>query len=154
MIYAYLRCTSDPDSLTSQTSCIEEFAAANNLLIEEWITEPIVAKGQRQLPQLQVLAGKIQEGDTVLACRITDFGVSIHTFLDFLNECFAAKGSVQTIEDGYCLHHDDTTESFSEGINLALQLTRQFTSQRTIEALQKRKRQGIRLGRPKTTPHP
>lgn len=148
MIYAYIRETSNPDSIQSQRVQIEEYAATNQLQIQDVIVEPVVAKGQRQLPQLQILAEKIQEGDTVLACRITDFGVSIHTFLDFLNTCFAAKGSVQTIEDGYCLHHDDTTESFSEGIALALQLTRQFTSQRTIEALQKRKQQGVRLGRP------
>ena len=152
MLYAYLRDTSDPNTLPTQESCIKEFVDTHDMQVKEWVVEPVVDKGQRALPQLQALAGKLQEGDTVLACRITDFGVSIHTFLDFLNECFAAKGCIQTIEDGYCLHHDDTTESFSEGIDLALQLTRQFTSQRTIEALKRRKQQGVRLGRPKNTP--
>ena len=66
-----------------------------------------------------------------------------------LNECTKKKINIWTIKDNYRLDNDISSAVIAFAYGLSAQIERQLISQRTKEALARKKAEGVFIGRPK-----
>lgn len=69
--------------------------------------------------------------------------------MSILNHCMEIGAKVWTIKDNYRLGDDITSKVLAFAFGISAEIERKLISQRTKEALARKKADGIRLGRPK-----
>ena len=68
--------------------------------------------------------------------------------MDILNICMNKDCQVWTVKDGYRLGDDIQSKVLAFAFGLSAEIERNLISQRTIEALARKKSEGMTLGRP------
>lgn len=76
-------------------------------------------------------------------------GRSLFMILDFLNLCMKHETRVWTIKDNHRLGDDISSKVLAFAFGLSAEIERNFISQRTKEALARKRAEGAILGRPK-----
>ena len=74
--------------------------------------------------------------------------------MDILNICLSREAIVWTIKDNYRLGDDIQSKVLAFAFGLSAEIERNLISQRTIEALKRKKEEGVVLGRPKGSSKP
>ena len=74
--------------------------------------------------------------------------------MDILNICLGKEARVWTIKDNYKLGDDIQSKVLAFAFGLSAEIERNLISQRTKEALKRKKEEGVLLGRPKGTSKP
>jgi len=69
--------------------------------------------------------------------------------MDILNQCLKREVQVWTIKDNYRLGTDISSKVLAFAFGLSAEIERNLISQRTKEALARRRSEGVILGRPK-----
>lgn len=69
--------------------------------------------------------------------------------MDILNQCLKREVQVWTIKDNYRLGADISSKILAFAFGLSAEIERNLISQRTKEALARRRSEGVILGRPK-----
>ena len=148
MIYAYLRVSTDGQSVSSQKYEIENWAGKEGWKIDKWIEESAsgtIAPDKRKLGRLM---RRMKAGDVLLCTEISRLGRNMLMIMSILNDC-AHKGiRLQTIKDNFRLDNDINSKIIAFAFALAAEIERNLISQRTREALADRKAAGVHLGRP------
>lgn len=148
MVYGYIRVSTDSQSVQNQRFEIEKFCHHEALTIDEWVEETISgtkAYGKRQLGKL---LRRAREGDLIVCSELSRLGRSLFMIMEILSQCMAKGIRVWTIKDHYRLGDDIQSKVLAFAFALSAEIERNLISQRTREALDLRRAQGIRLGRP------
>jgi Site-specific recombinases, DNA invertase Pin homologs len=69
--------------------------------------------------------------------------------MDILNQCLKREVQVWTIKDNYRLGADISSKVLAFAFGISAEIERNLISQRTKEALARRRAEGVVLGRPK-----
>lgn len=149
MIYGYVRVSSDKQTVENQRFEIVQFAKANKISIDGWIEETISGTMQYDKRELGKLLGKVNKGDMILCSELSRLGRSLFMIMEILNQCMQRECIVWTIKDGYRLGDDIQSKVLAFAFGLSAEIERNLISQRTREALARKKAEGIVLGRPK-----
>lgn len=149
MIYGYIRVSTDKQTLENQRHIILNYCEVNGLYIDGWIEETISGTKAPDKRKLGQLLRHVQPGDTILCSEISRLGRSLFMVMSILSLCMSKRVSVHTIKDGFDLSDDLQSKVLAFAFALAAEIERQMISQRTREALDLRRSQGVTLGRPK-----
>ena len=151
MIYGYIRVSTDKQTLENQKFEIENFCKKNNMPIDDWIEETITGKQFYNKRLLGKLLKKVGAGDYIICSELSRLGRNLFMIMEILNICLTKNCKVWTIKDNYRLGDDIQSKVLAFAFGLAAEIERNLISQRTKEALKRKREEGIILGRPKGT---
>jgi DNA invertase Pin-like site-specific DNA recombinase len=149
MVYGYVRVSTDSQTVENQRFEIERFCSANKMVIDRWIEETISGT---QLPEKRLLGSLLagaKTGDLIVCSELSRLGRSLFMIMSILNFLLINGVKIWTIKDNYRLGDDIQAKILAFGFGLSAEIERGLISQRTKEALARKKSEGIVLGRPK-----
>ncbi len=154
MIYGYIRVSTDRQTVENQRYEIQCFCERHGMRIDRWIEETISGTIPWEKRALGKLLRRAKGDDLLLCSELSRLGRSLFMILDVLNQCMRRKVQVWTIKDNYRLGDDISSKVLAFALGLSAEIERNLISQRTKEALARRRALGKRLGRPRgaTTP--
>lgn len=148
MIYGYIRVSTDKQSVENQRFEISRFAKRQKLKINGWIEETISGTKNYTKRELGKLLEKTNDGDLIVCAELSRLGRSLFMIMEILNICLNKGCRVWTIKDSYRLGDDIQSKVLAFAFGLSAEIERNLISQRTKEALARKKSEGTVLGRP------
>jgi DNA invertase Pin-like site-specific DNA recombinase len=148
MIYGYIRVSSDKQTVENQRYEISRFAEDNGITIDGWIEETISGTKNYDKRKLGELLGKVKDGDLIICAELSRLGRTLFMIMDILNICMNKNCRVWTIKDNYRLGDDIQSKVLAFAFGLSAEIERNLISQRTKEALARKRAEGVVLGRP------
>jgi DNA invertase Pin-like site-specific DNA recombinase len=149
MIYGYIRVSSDKQTVENQRFEINNFCKRSNLSIDGWIEETISGTKAYDKRKLGRLLNKVQKEDLIICAELSRLGRNLFMIMEILNICMNKECRVWTIKDNYRLGDDIQSKVLAFAFGLSAEIERNLISQRTKEALARKKADGVILGRPK-----
>ena len=149
MVYGYVRVSSDKQTVKNQKFEIEKFCRDNSIKIDDWIEETISGTRYFGKRELGKLLRKVTKGDLIICAEISRLGRNVMMIMEILNICMMKGCRVWTIKDNYRLGDDIQSKVLAFAFGLSAEIERNLISQRTKEALARRRAEGVVLGRPK-----
>ena len=149
MIYGYIRVSSDKQTVENQRFEINNFCQRENLQINGWIEETISGTKNYDKRELGQLLKRIQKDDLIICAELSRLGRSLFMIMEILSLCMKKECRVWTIKDNYRLGDDIQSKVLAFAFGLSAEIERNLISQRTKEALARKKSEGVVLGRPK-----
>ncbi|MDB5228708.1 MAG: Resolvase, N-terminal domain protein [Bacteroidota bacterium] len=149
MIYGYIRVSTDKQTVENQRYELNQFCQKQILVIDKWIDETISGSKNLQERKLGKLLKKMRKGDVLICSELSRLGRNLLMIMGILNECMNRDIQVWTIKDNYRLGSDINSKVLAFAFGLSAEIERNLISQRTKEALARKKAEGVILGRPK-----
>lgn len=149
MNYGYIRVSSDKQTVENQRFEINNFCRRENLQIDGWIEETISGTKAYNKRELGKLLRKINSGDLIICAELSRLGRNLFMIMEILGICMNKECRVWTIKDNYRLGDDIQSKVLAFAFGLSAEIERNLISQRTKEALARKKAEGVILGRPK-----
>ena len=148
MTYGYIRVSSDKQTVENQRFEINKFCAAHGMKIDDWIEETISGTKTYQSRKLGALLNNTQKGDTIICSELSRLGRNLFMIMEILNICMVRSCRLWTIKDGYHLGDDINAKVLAFAFGLSAEIERNLISQRTKEALARKRAEGVHIGRP------
>lgn len=149
MIYGYIRVSSDKQTVENQRFEINNFCEHNKLKIDGWIEETISGTKAYNKRELGKLLKKAKKDDLIICAELSRLGRNLFMIMEILNICMTKECLVWTIKDNYRLGDDIQSKVLAFAFGLSAEIERNLISQRTKEALARKKSEGVVLGRVK-----
>lgn len=149
MTYGYIRVSSDKQTVENQRFEINRFCESHKLSIDGWIEETISGTKSYSKRQLGALLKRVKKDDLIICAELSRLGRNLFMIMEILNICMTKECRVWTIKDNYRLGDDIQSKVLAFAFGLSAEIERNLISQRTKEALARKKAEGVVLGRPK-----
>lgn len=149
MVYGYIRISTDKQTVENQRFEINKFCNRNEMIIERWIEETISGSKDVDKRKLGSLIDTMRKGDVLICAELSRLGRNLLMIMGILNDCMKKEIEVWTIKDNYRLGNDINSKVLAFAFGLSAEIERNLISQRTKEALARKRAEGIVLGRPK-----
>ena len=148
MVYAYVRVSTDKQSTETQRFEIKKFSKTKKIHIDRWIDETISGMKGIQNRRLGKVLRQARKGDVLITSELSRLGRNLMQVMSFLHQCMEQDITVYTIKEGYELGNNLNSKILAFAFSLSAEIERSLISQRTKEALARKKAEGIQLGRP------
>jgi DNA invertase Pin-like site-specific DNA recombinase len=148
-VYGYVRVSSDRQVVDNQEFEINNFCERNNIKVDSWIRETISGTKGYDKRLLGGLLKRAKKDDLIICSELSRLGRSLFMIMDILNILMEKECRLWTIKDGYRLGDDIQSKVLAFAFGLSAEIERNLISQRTKEALARKKAEGVVLGRPK-----
>lgn len=149
MTYAYLRVSTDEQDCANQRLGVAALAKRYGLTIDEEVQDNGVS-GTKE-PSKRHLGGllkKLQPGDVILVSEISRLGRTLFMVMRILEGLMTRGVKLYSHKDGFELADNIQSKVLAFAFGLAAEIERTMISQRTKEALARRRAEGVTLGRP------
>lgn len=149
MIYGYIRVSTDKQDCENQKLGIESKASALGLCIDKYIEDAGIS-GTKE-PEQRALGGvlsKLNPGDVIICSELSRLGRKMFMIMRILEHCMKIGARLYTVKDGYELGDTIQSKVLAFAFGLSAEIERNLIAQRTKEAMDKLRIQGIKLGRP------
>ncbi len=149
MNYGYIRVSSDKQTVENQRFEIKNFCKSRQLYIDDWIEETISGTKSYNKRELGRLLEHVKKDDLIICAELSRLGRNLFMIMEILSLCMKKECKVWTIKDNYRLGDDIQSKVLAFAFGLSAEIERNLISQRTKEALARKRAEGIVLGRPK-----
>ena len=147
MIYGYIRVSSDKQTVENQRFEINNFCSRQSMTIDGWIEETISGTKSYNKRELGKLLRRVRKDDLIICAELSRLGRNLFMIMEILNICMTKECMVWTIKDNYRLGEDIQSKVLAFAFGLSAEIERNLISQRTKEALARKKAEGAKLGR-------
>lgn len=148
MVYGYIRVSSDKQTVENQRYEINNFCSKEGIKVDGWIEETISGTKNYDKRKLGKLLEKVKKDDIIICSELSRLGRNLFMIMEILNICMTRECRVWTIKDNYRLGDDIQSKVLAFAFGLSAEIERNLISQRTKEALARKKSEGVILGRP------
>lgn len=148
MTYGYIRISTDKQRVDNQRFEIGQFCKSQKIIIDNWIEETISGTKSPDKRQLGLLLKDVKEGDTIICTELSRLGRTLLMIMGIISTCMERKVNIWTIKDNYRLNDDIQSKVLAFAFGLVAEIERDLISQRTKEALARKRSEGKVLGRP------
>ena len=149
MNYGYIRVSTDKQTTENQRFEIEKYCIAQTIVIGEWIEETISATKKLEERKFGALLKKMVKNDQLIVSELSRLGRNLMQIMSILHGCMERDIKVFTIKEKYELGNNINSKVLAFAFGLSAEIERNLISQRTKEALARKKAEGVILGRPK-----
>ena len=149
MTYGYIRVSTEHQTVENQRFEIKNFCKRQELTVDGWIEETISGTKSYSKRRLGALLKKVRKGDLIICSELSRLGRNLFMIMEILNICMTKECQVWTIKDNYRLGDNINSKVMAFAFGLSAEIERNLISQRTKEALARKKAEGVVLGRPK-----
>lgn len=147
MTYGYIRVSTDKQTVENQRFEINNFCSREQIQIDGWIEETISGTKAYSKRALGKLLKRVEKGDLIVCAELSRLGRNLFMIMEILNICMTKECRVWTIKDNYRLGDDIQSKVLAFAFGLSAEIERNLISQRTKEALARKKAEGVVLGR-------
>ena len=145
----YIRVSTDKQTVENQRFEIEQFCKRNNFSIDYWIEETISGIKLPEQRLLGSLLGAVKTDDIIICSELSRLGRSMFMIMSILNLLLNNGVRIWTIKDNYRLEDEIQAKILAFAFSLSAEIERNLISRRTKEALERKRSEGVVLGRPK-----
>ena len=149
MIYAYIRVSTNKQSVENQRFEILKYADVHKITIDKWVEETVSSRRKLTDRLLGKTLEQLEENDILIVSELSRLGRNLMEVMSILNTCMDRDVKVHTIKEKYELGNNINSKVLAFAFSLSAEIERQLISQRTKEALARKKSEGKQLGRPK-----
>jgi DNA invertase Pin-like site-specific DNA recombinase len=147
MVYGYIRVSTDKQTVENQRYEITRFCKSEKIKVDKWITEKTSGTKSVEKRRLGELLKVVYKGDIIICSELSRLGRSFFMIMNILSGCMERGIKIWTIKDNYRLGDDIQSKVLAFAFGLSAEIERNLISQRTKEALARRKAEGVILGR-------
>ena len=148
MVYGYIRVSTDRQTVDNQRFEIERFCSRNSIAIDRWIEETISGTKSPEKRLLGSLLAGAKTDDLIICSELSRLGRSMFMIMSILNHFMVNGVKIWTIKDNYRLGDDIQAKILAFAFGMIAEIERDLISQRTKEALARKRSEGFALGRP------
>jgi len=148
-VYAYIRVNTDRQDSENQRFEILKYVNEKKLGNVEFIEETVSGRKSWKDRKMGVLIPELQKGDILVITELSRLGRSMLEIMGLLSILLRAGVELHVVKSNQILKDDLQSKVFAMAFSIAAEIERELISQRTREALQRRKAEGKPLGRPK-----
>lgn len=147
MTYAYIRVSTDKQTVENQRFEIDNYCKSRQIRIDRYIEETVSGIKPVDKRELGTLIRRMKKDDTLIASEISRFGRRLLEVMSILKMLMDKKVNVITVKEHFELGDNLQSHVIAFAFSLASEIERSLISQRTKEALARRKAMGQKLGR-------
>ncbi|MDR2232881.1 MAG: master DNA invertase Mpi family serine-type recombinase [Tannerella sp.] len=148
MVYGYIRVSTNKQTVENQRFEITNYCTSNVISVDRWIEETISGVKKVENRRLGMLLKKMKEEDILICSELSRLGRNLLMIMGILNECMNRGVHIWTIKDNYRLGTDINSKVLAFAFGLSAEIERNLISQRTKDALDRKRAEGFKLGRP------
>jgi DNA invertase Pin-like site-specific DNA recombinase len=141
--------STDKQSTENQRFEIINYLSIHGLSVDCWVEETVSGSLNVEDRQLGQLLKQVKVGDELVTSELSRLGRNLMQIMSFLHQCMERGIIVHTIKEKYELGNNISSKILAFAFSLSAEIERNLISQRTKEALARKKKEGITLGRPK-----
>lgn len=149
MNYAYIRVSTNCQTVQNQKIAIREYAKYHRLTKLQWVSETISGTKTPEKRRLGELLAEVQKGDVIIITELSRLGRSMTMILNVLQELLEKEVKVIAIKEGYELGDNIQSKVLAFAFGLSAELERSLLSERTKLGLERARKQGKQIGRRK-----
>ena len=149
MTYGYIRVSTDKQTVENQRFEISNFCNSQNIHIDGWIEETISGTKNYTKRELGKLLERVTQNDLIICAELSRLGRNLFMIMEILHICMKKNCKVWTVKENYRLGDNIESKVLAFAFGLSAEIERNLISQRTKEALARRRSMGIKLGCPK-----
>ena len=149
MVFGYIRVSTDKQTVENQRFEINRFCERQTMVVDRWIEETISGTKDVDKRKLGLLLEDMKKGDILICAELSRLGRNLLMIMAILNQCMTREVHLWTIKDNYRLGNDINSKVLAFAFGLSAEIERNLISQRTKEALARKRAEGVILGRPK-----
>ena len=124
MIYAYIRVSTDKQTVENQRFEVQKFAHERNLRIDKWVSETVSGTKLAKERKLGSLLKKMKKGDTLIITEISRLGRNLMQIMSILNLCMSKETMVLTVKERYELGNNINSQILAFAFGLSAQIER------------------------------
>jgi len=149
MNYAYIRISTDKQTIKNQQFEIEEYCSRHSITVEKWVEETVSGAKKAADRKLGKLLKRMKNHDTLIVSEISRLGRDLLNIMSILHYSMENGLKIIAIKENYELGDNLNSKVLAFAFGLSAEIERKLISARTKEALARKKAEGHRLGKPK-----
>lgn len=147
MIYAYFRVSTDKQDYENQKTGVVAMAERMGLTIDkEILDDGVSGVKDPKKRELGKWLRKMKKGDTLLCSEISRLGRELYMIMRILEYLSKNEIHLHTDKDNFHLCDDIQSKVLAFAFGLSAEIERRLISQRTKEALARKRAEGVQLG--------
>lgn len=149
MAIAYLRVSTKQQDVENQKDEITRFAQSRGFKIDKWYKEVVSGKSPANTKKVNEIIRKMKNDDVLIVSELSRLSRTAFESIGILNRCIKKNINLHSVKENYSCTDDLSSIILGVISSIFSELERVRISQRTKEALAKRRQGGAQLGRPK-----
>ena len=146
-IIAYLRVSTDKQTLENQRSEITRFTQRKGMIVDRWVEEIISGKVKDSDRKLGGTLRRLKKGDTLIVSELSRLSRTLLDIMSIMHTLLERGVVLYSVKENFYLADNINSKVILFAFGLAAEIERDIISTRTKEALALRKELGVVLGR-------